>query len=172
MHTNLTRLDNRDNRAWAIRPMGRDDLPALKRLFRKLHLYNASLDPRFALADGWEKHVDALFDGPLPAPRRLALLASVQGRPAGFLLAAVHQDSPLWRHRDWVEVEALYVERAWWGTGMADALLSRAFDWTALLGLVAVQLYVTVTNTRALRFYQRQGFVPAQTIMRALLAAN
>ena len=42
-------------------------------------------------------------------------------------------------------------------------------NWAAELGLPAVQLYVTASNTRAMRFYERQGFSPAQVIMRTLL---
>lgn len=55
---------------------------------------------------------------------------------------------------------------------MADELLGRAFDWAAGLGMPAVQLYVTATNARALRFYERQGFQQAQAVMRVLLPAG
>jgi streptothricin acetyltransferase len=87
------------------------------------------------------------------------------------LLASVHRDSALWRHNVWAEVEALYVERDWRGTGLADALLGRACSWATELDLPAVQLYVTASNTRAVSFYERQGFRPAQAVMRTLLPA-
>lgn len=158
--------------AWDIAPVAREEVPGLKQLFLKLHLYNANLDPRFTLAEDWERHFVAHIERALNGRDHLALLARDHGRPAGFLLAAMHRDSPLWRHREWAEVEALYVERPWRGTGLADVLLDRAFDWAAELGMPAVQLYVTASNTRAIRFYERQGFRPAQTIMRTLLAGG
>jgi GNAT superfamily N-acetyltransferase len=101
--------------------------------------------------------------------RLLALPAPDRGQPAGFLLVAVHRDSPLWQHRERAEVEALNVEHPRHGTGLADELLGRAFDWAADLGLAALQLHATASNTRAMRFYERQGFRPAQAVMRALL---
>jgi GNAT superfamily N-acetyltransferase len=169
MKTNLGLAGHRPRTSWDIAPVAREGVAEVKRLFLKLHRYNANLDPRFALAEDWERHFTALIEHALIGQDHLALLARDQGRPAGFLLAAVHRGSPLWRHREWAEVEALYVERSWRGTGLADDLLGRAFDWAASLGLPAVQLYVTASNTRAVSFYERMGFHPAQSVMRTLL---
>jgi GNAT superfamily N-acetyltransferase len=154
---------------WDIAPVAREEVADLRQLFLKLHVYNANLDPRFALAENWEQHFASMIERALIGQDHLALLARDQGRRAGFLLASVHRDSLLWQHREWAEVEALYVERAWRGTGLADALLGRAFAWAAARSMSTIQLYVTASNTRATRFYERQGFRPAQTIMRALL---
>jgi GNAT superfamily N-acetyltransferase len=154
---------------WDITPVAPEEIAELKRLFLKLHLHNAGLDPRFTLAEDWERHFTACIDTALHSREHLALLARGQGVPVGFLLAAVHRDAPMWWHREWAEVEALYVERAWRGTGLADALVGRAFDWAAELGLPAVQLFVTASNARAIAFYERQGFRPAQAVMRTLL---
>jgi GNAT superfamily N-acetyltransferase len=158
--------------SWTIAPVTRDEVTDIERLFLRLHLHNASLDPRFALAEHWEQHFAALIERALIGRDHLALLARDQGKPAGFLLAAVHCDSPLWRHREWAEVIALYVERPWRGTGLADDLATRALNWATELGLPAVQLYVTASNARAMRFYERQGFSASQVIMRSLLPAG
>lgn len=157
---------------WEIVPVAREEVDVIKTLFFKLHLYNAHLDPRFALAADWERHLVARVERALDDRGHLALLARAGGRPAGFLLAALHVDAPLWRHREWAEVEALYVERPWRGTGLADELLGRALDWATERGLSAVQLYVTTCNTRAISFYERQGFRSAQTVMRTLLPVS
>jgi GNAT superfamily N-acetyltransferase len=158
--------------SWDIAPVTREEVADIERLFLRLHLYNASLDPRFALAEDWAEHFTARIDRALHGEDHLALLARDQGRPAGFLLASLHRDSPLWRHREWAEIEALYVERPWRGTGLAGDLMQRAVDWAEALGMSALQLYVTATNTRAVRFYEQQGLHPAQTIMRTQLPRN
>lgn len=172
MKTCLALAEHQPSTSWEIAPVAREGVAEIKRLFLKLHRYNASLDPRFALAEDWEWHFTALIERALIGRDHLALLARDRGRPAGFLLAAAHRDSPLWRHREWAEVEALYVEHPWRGTGLADDLLGCAFDWAAELDLPAVQLYVTASNSRAMTFYERQGFRPAQAVMRALLPAG
>lgn len=163
---------HRSPAGWEIAPATFADIPEITRLFLKLHLYNASLDPRFALADDWQHHLALCIERTLDGQDQLAILAREQGRPVGFLLAAVHRDSPLYRHREWVDVEALYVERAWRGTGLADELIGRARVWAIELGLPALQLYVTASNARAINFYERQGFRQAQAVMRTMLPAR
>ncbi|NWF79236.1 MAG: hypothetical protein HXY37_04200 [Chloroflexi bacterium] len=40
--------------ALALRPAAADEFWAVARLFAALHRFNAALDPRFRLAEGWE----------------------------------------------------------------------------------------------------------------------
>lgn len=156
---------------WAIRPAQYTDVAALKVLFRKLHAFNATLDPRFALSEMWETYFDATIAEALRG-EALCLIACRPGtdQPYGFALAAVHHDSNMWRYHEWVEVEALYVDDAWRGCGLAEVLLTRTCDWAASIGQSAVQLYVTASNERAIRFYQHEGFGESQAIMRKVLA--
>ncbi len=53
---------------------------------------------------------------------------------------------------DGFELSGLYVRRAWWGTGVADGLLSCA------VGDRAALLWVLEGNKRARHFYERHGF--------------
>jgi GNAT superfamily N-acetyltransferase len=156
---------------WVVRRARPSDARAVKALFWKLHAFNADLEPRFALAQDWEAHVDPLLDQAFKGNERLCLLARQRdtGEPGGFPLAAIHRDSGLWRHHEWVEVEALYVEAAWRGCGLAAELLARACAWAAEMGQPVIQFYVTATNERALRFYRREGFQHTQAILRKVV---
>jgi GNAT superfamily N-acetyltransferase len=147
------------------------DIAAIKALFHNLHTFNASLDPRFALSEEWEIHFDAIIEESLRQRESLCLIAceAQSGQPRGFVLAAIHRDSHMWRYRDWVEVEALYVEDAWRRHGFAAALLAGACAWANRVGLPVVQLYVTASNAHALTFYERKGFRQTQAIMRKVL---
>jgi GNAT superfamily N-acetyltransferase len=51
-----------------------------------------------------------------------------------------------------LELKSLYVRATWWGTGVGYALFETA------LGDRAAYLWVLAGNTRAIRFYERQGF--------------
>jgi GNAT superfamily N-acetyltransferase len=140
-------------------------------MFRKLHAFNAALDPRFALSEEWESHFDAAIEHALRGASLCLIAYEDSGsQPIGFILGAVHRDSGMWRYREWVEVEALYVEESWRGSGLAEALLDRACDWADSIGQATVQLYVTASNERAIHFYQREGFGETQAIMRKILA--
>lgn len=51
-----------------------------------------------------------------------------------------------------LELQALYVRAAWWGTGVGYALFRQ------VVGDRAAYLWVLANNQRAIHFYQRQGF--------------
>ena len=55
------------------------------------------------------------------------------------------------------ELEAIYIRRAFWGSGLADRLLEVA------VGAEPAYLWVFEANSRARRFYARHGFVPDGT---------
>ena len=77
-----------------------------------------------------------------------------------------HQDSPLFRHRRWAELVALYIEPAHRRDGLAGQMVAHAQQWAATKGFDRVQLYVTANNESAKQFYYRCGFRPAQEIWR------
>lgn len=157
---------------WTLRRAQPRDVVAIKSLFLQLHTFNATLDPRFALAPDWEGHFDAAMEEALQARDALCLVIAEEetGRIMGFVLAAVHRDSGMWQYRDWVEVEALYVSDEMRGQGCGAALLDSACEWAESVGQPVVQLYVTASNQHALTFYERQGFREAQAILRKVPA--
>lgn len=157
---------------WVVRQIQPDDVAAISMMFWRLHAFNSALDPRFALSEGWEAHFERVMQQALRGVEALCLIAREidTDRPCGFALAAVHRDSGMWRYREWVEVEDLYVDEAWRGSGLADALLSHACDWAESVDQSVVQLYVTASNERAINFYKREGFQQTQAIMRRVVA--
>ncbi len=158
-------------REWVMRQIQPEDVAAIRVLFRRLHAFNSALDQRFALSAEWEAHFERVLQQALRGANVFCLVAreTSTGQPCGFALAAVHRDSGMWRYREWVEVEDLYVDDAWRGSGLADALLSRVCDWAESVGQSVVQLYVTASNERAINFYRREGFSQTQAIMRRVL---
>ena len=145
------------------------DCDVVVSLFGALHTFNASLDDHFALSDEWESLLRREFQESCGQDDKLWLLAKDGEKAVGLLIAGIHTDSPLFRHREWVEVEALYVADSHRCRGLAHALLSRAYAWAEANGLPRVQLYVTATNERAQSVYTEQGFSMTQAIMRKTL---
>lgn len=152
--------------ACAIQPARSVDAEAVRGLFGALHAYNAALDPRFALADGWQAVLHEHLAHSRAAGHGLTLLAWDARRPVGLLMMDGHIDSPLFQHRQWAELLALYVVPDAQRCGVADALLDAGLAWTRERGYERVQLYVTATNLHARRFYARAGFEPVQEIWR------
>jgi GNAT superfamily N-acetyltransferase len=148
-----------------IAPARYADCDAVMSLFRALHAYNAALDSHFALADDWEGLLHRQFYETYQHPDRLWLLVKDGDQAVGLLIAGIHTDSPLYRHRRWVEVEALYVAPSHRGMGTARCLLNHAYAWAEAQGLSRVQLFVTASNARAQTVYTGQGFTITQAIM-------
>jgi ribosomal protein S18 acetylase RimI-like enzyme len=139
------------------------------RLFGALHQFNAELDPRFALADGWEALVEEYLQESKDSDESAWLLARHADRAIGFVLVEVHTDAPLYRHRRWAEIVGLYVEPEFRGGAIAERLMQHAYAWAIDHHLRIMQLFVTAENHRAQRFYEKQGFRASQTIMRRAL---
>jgi ribosomal protein S18 acetylase RimI-like enzyme len=150
-------------------PAQLEDGDAVVALFGALHAYNASLDPHFALCDGWEIILKQQFCSSYNNPDMMWLLVKDGNKAVGLLIAGVHTDSPLFRHRQWVEVQAVYVADSHRRMGIARSLLNRAYAWAEALHLPRVQLYVTASNDRAQSVYTEEGFATSQAIMRKQL---
>lgn len=139
---------------------------AVRRLFNELHTFNANLDPRFALAEGWEEILEEHLAYVRATSHGLTLLAWKGAEPLGLLMMGVHTDSRLFRHRHWAELLAIYVVPHARSTEIAEHLVALGSAWAHESGYERVQLYVTSSNERARRFYARMGFRPVQEIWR------
>lgn len=161
-----------------LRTAAPTDFDVVATLFEGLHHFNASLDPRFELADNWRALLRSHFQNTCTAAGALWLLACVeqpenvaknghrQPKAVGLLIMESHQDSPLFKHRRWAELVALYVDPAYRGSGLASRLVAYAQTWVAEHGFDRVQLYVTASNEQAKGFYRRHRFEPVQEIWR------
>jgi ribosomal protein S18 acetylase RimI-like enzyme len=156
----------------AIRAATPEDTWAVRRLFKGLHDFNAALDPRFALADNWERYLDEHLKREWQGGRSLTLVAWEEDQPIGLLMLAGYSDSPLFRYRHWAEILALYIDPDVRGGMLAFRFVKMAKKWACDHGYDRIQLYVTATNDRAKRFYEKSGFASVQEIWRLELGGG
>lgn len=95
----------------------------------------------------------------LEDPARVCLLAYVDDALSAFALlkvgstdAAVFSDAP-------IEVERFYVDHAFHGLGLAAQLMAASVDMARERGGQTLWLGAWEKNPRAIRFYEKQGFV-------------
>ncbi|WP_187631967.1 GNAT family N-acetyltransferase [Hymenobacter lutimineralis] len=97
----------------------------------------------------------------LQQPETIFLLAYFQETPVGYaklkLNATLGLQSEKTTHSQ-LEIERLYVQEDWIGTGLGASLMRRAIEEAKLNGCRAVVLGVWEKNLRALEFYRRFGF--------------
>jgi GNAT superfamily N-acetyltransferase len=108
-----------------------------------------------------EEWVSALAD-----PTGVALLATVDGRPAGSVMARADRQFPAG------ELHALHVVPAQWGHGIGSALHDGALDVLAGAGYDTAWLWVLAANDRARRMYERRGWTPRADIAQDYLGAQ
>ncbi len=96
------------------------------------------------------------------------LVAELDGRVIGFIgYGTRKEEAP-----DTGEIFALYVLSEYYGTGVALKLMDAAME--RLKGLPRICLWVLKENKRAIRFYEKCGFVPdgAETVSPQIAAAE
>lgn len=93
-------------------------------------------------------------------PAILTLVAESDGKLVAFAQLHLRSDTPVCiSSTPALELHRIYVERSLHGTGLAGDLLAEIFKSAEHQGAAAVWLGVWEHNPRAIRFYQRSGFV-------------
>lgn len=95
----------------------------------------------------------------LTSPHLTYLLAEHDQALVGFALLRRGKATPQVTDPTAIELQRLYVDLPWHGTGLARALMAECFRVARESGAGAMWLGVWERNARALRFYAAQGFV-------------
>jgi RimJ/RimL family protein N-acetyltransferase len=140
-----------------IRPTSESDAPA----YRDLRLAAVRSHPEAFGADyeslaarpleGWQERMRAGAGG----DHGITYVAEAQGELIGM---TVLQRGELPKLRHWANIFGVYVQPAWRGTGIGDALIEACAAYASALGLRLLKLGVVTTNVSAIRLYQRCGF--------------
>jgi GNAT superfamily N-acetyltransferase len=154
-----------------VRDGDADDLAAAWRDHSAVY---ADLDPdAFGVPDAaglgaWL--VDSLASQADP-DRRLVLVADIDGRAVGFLVAAVippHGAADRQAQRDLVrprvQVEALAVRRQHWRQGVGSRLLRAAEDWARNRGAVTIGAQAHIRGP-AREFLDARGYAPQAVVL-------
>jgi ribosomal protein S18 acetylase RimI-like enzyme len=105
------------------------------------------------LTDSWltAEHLDQsrqIFTDAINDPSMFYRLAENNGKVVGFIHAATNDDGTK-------ELEAIYTSPEAFGSGLGQRLMNVANEW---IGGTDTTLKVATYNTRAIRFYEKNGF--------------
>ncbi len=103
-------------------------------------------------------------------------LTSELNNPASFFFFAIYHELPVgylkvntgnaqsdFKDSNGFEIERIYVEKAFHGKKVSDALFQKAISLASDLNYKEVWLGVWEENKKAIRFYEKNGFVPFDT---------
>lgn len=85
--------------------------------------------------------------------------AELSGQRIGYLKVNYGAAQTDLREADSLEIERIYVVQEWLGKGVAQALLAHAETLARASGMRSIWLAVWEENPRAIRFYEKSGFV-------------
>jgi GNAT superfamily N-acetyltransferase len=117
-------------------------------------------------AESWRRR-RADYERWLAEPDAFAFIAEEGDRPVGYALGTVNDGSPTWAELGrfgFVETLSILPEAR--GRGIGEQLMAAVADYLATLGITEIHLTAVATNERAMRFYERAGFIPAFVTLR------
>jgi GNAT superfamily N-acetyltransferase len=132
-----------------IRPATPADVPTILGFIRELALYEREPDSVVAT------EADLLRDGFGPVPYFRALIAELDGAPAGFALYFTSYST--WRGHHGIRLEDLYVTPELRAQGIGKALLARVAQIAIAEGCPRVEWDVLDWNAPAIAVYERLG---------------
>jgi GNAT superfamily N-acetyltransferase len=135
-----------------IRPAGPSDVATIVTLIRELAAYEKLEDQVHATAEALERH---LFG---PRPFAEALIAEVDGEPAGFALFFPTYST--FRAQPSLYLEDLFIRPAHRGFGLGRALLTRLARLAVERGCGRLEWAVLNWNEPAIGFYRSLGARP------------
>jgi len=117
--------------------------------FATTHASALARDP-----ESWAAQAAASASG---SDRATFLVIGDGGDPLG--LGAIYRDPELSHEGELIQV---WVSPELRGSDIASRLIDALFQWAAANGFETIRAGVTHANARALRFYEKYGFVPTQ----------
>jgi GNAT superfamily N-acetyltransferase len=145
--------------SYSIRKATLEDLPAVIDLAVDMVLFSISplRDFRSDAVRRYRRADLQALEEVMCSDQASVLIAEQDGKLIGHVIVATRsQESSSGTSQAWVF--DLSVRPDHWGTGLSQALMARAEAFGRELGMSHIGLGVTLSNERALRFYQRLGY--------------
>lgn len=150
-----------------IREAERKDSSRLDELLTELIHYEARLDgnlnPAYTVKDNYAER--------LALEGHRAFVAEEDGRIVGFLYGFLYHIPGVWLHPI-VILDALYVEEAHRGKGIAGKLFCAFREFAAAHGAGSIELKVLSRNSGAIGLYEQLGFREAKKYMELPLSGD
>jgi ribosomal protein S18 acetylase RimI-like enzyme len=142
---------------------GSERIDDLEPLWKELHHHHAAIAPQLGPArspdESWQRR-KAFYVSWFKDPGTFILIAEKDHGAIGYAFVRLIEGSETWRTADKVaEIETLSVLPEFRGSGLGSAFMEAIYAELSKVGVQEISLAVVATNSDALRFYERHGFI-------------
>lgn len=157
--------------AISIRPLDVAKIELVEPLWNALREHHIAVAPTLdsprSREESWARR-RAQYETWMADPGSFILVAEQAHSPVGYAMVRLRSASPTWSSSDQAgEIETLSVLPEMRGRGIGTALLEEVRERLKPLGLCELSLHALAGNDDATRFYERHGFSPFATWLRA-----
>jgi ribosomal protein S18 acetylase RimI-like enzyme len=158
------------NRRMTVRPATIDDVAGVVPMVRKIAAFHQSLDAaRYAAREDVGDMYRSWLTDRARDPRSVFLVAGQHaGAPdalAGFLIATVEKEIPIYLLREFGLIHDLWVEEEYRNEGLARQMVTLAIERFTQLGVSQIRLHAAWANAPARTLFERCGFRAASVEM-------
>jgi ribosomal protein S18 acetylase RimI-like enzyme len=149
-----------------VRPATVDDVEHVLPMVDKIAAMHKEMDPaKYAYLD----NVGSMYEGWLEEragdPRSVFLVADAGERLAGFLIATVNSEIPIYHIEEYGFIHDLWVDEDYRHEGVARQLVTLALERFKAIGVEQVRCDTASANTVARSLFERCGFRPSTVEM-------
>jgi ribosomal protein S18 acetylase RimI-like enzyme len=149
-----------------VRTATLDDVPSVLPMVDKIAAMHEKLDPaKYAYLE----NVGSMYEGWLQEraedPRSVFLVADAGEKLAGFLIATVNSEIPIYRIEEYGFIHDLWVEEDYRHEGVARQMVTLALEKFKEIGVEQVRCDTANANTVARSLFERCGFRPSTVEM-------
>lgn len=142
------------------------DEKGVEALWRDLHEFHENDFPKdFSLSQDAGASMRAFFKTHVRSHQRLALVAEVDGKLVGYLMATIEDRPPVLTIKKQVHIYDLHVSEEHRSKGIGKAMMDEMEAWTKEKGVNYILLEVMSTNEGGKKFYKREGY---ETLLHAV----
>ncbi len=155
-------MDQQPHKTWVIRLCTISDAEALLQLAKQtfIEAYWESNDPDNMRSYIAHNFTIQRFEEELEHPHSaFYLLLQDSDEPIGYLKVNFAGAQTELNEEKTLEIERIYLKKAFWGAGIGDVLFKKALEIAQETQMHSIWLGVWKANDRAIRFYQKHGFV-------------
>jgi len=151
-----------------IRPAKISDIPSVLPMVGEICALHETWDAaKYGFLPNQAQRYESWLGKLVKSDRALFLVASDQTNEklAGFLIATIEQEIPIYRLKEYAFIHDLWVEPEYRRTGVARQLVIQTIENFQKIGIAQIRLDTATANDRARKLFSECGFRPSTVEM-------